>query len=159
MVWNSNCDHFTYISFKKYLGSKDLKTSCILVHPNLHKSKNMFASHFGPLCSNKSCPSVLLEVHHTLWEPLLAFGRPWRPWRLQKRASKQGTRGDMYLANFKVKLIFGPSSQKNMSAGVIACCLHIVGAFISLWKALETLAASKKSWSFCFRLTVLLISN
>ena len=33
MVWNSNCDHFTYISFKKYLGSKDLKTSCILAHP------------------------------------------------------------------------------------------------------------------------------
>ena len=36
MVWNSNCDHFTYISFKKYLGSKDLKTSCILVHPRSH---------------------------------------------------------------------------------------------------------------------------
>ena len=35
MVWNSNCDHFTYISFKKYLGSKDLKTSCILGHPNI----------------------------------------------------------------------------------------------------------------------------
>ena len=36
MVWNSNCDHFTYVSFKKYLGSKDLKTSCILVHPKVH---------------------------------------------------------------------------------------------------------------------------
>ena len=35
MVWNLNCDHFTYISFKKYLGSKDLKTSCILVHPTV----------------------------------------------------------------------------------------------------------------------------
>ena len=35
MVWNSNCDHFTYISFKKYLGSKDLKTSCILGHPTV----------------------------------------------------------------------------------------------------------------------------
>ena len=35
MVWNLNCDHFTYISFKKYLGSKYLKTSCILAHPNL----------------------------------------------------------------------------------------------------------------------------
>ena len=31
-----NCDHFTYISFKKYLGSKDLKTSCILAHPTLY---------------------------------------------------------------------------------------------------------------------------
>ena len=38
MVWNSNCDHFTYISFKKYLGSKDLKTSCILGHPTERKT-------------------------------------------------------------------------------------------------------------------------
>ena len=38
MIWNSNCDHFTYISLKKYLGSKDLKTSCILVHPNIYSN-------------------------------------------------------------------------------------------------------------------------
>ena len=38
MVWNLNCDHFTYISFKKYLRSKDLKTSCILSHPNADSS-------------------------------------------------------------------------------------------------------------------------
>ena len=53
MVWNSNCDHFTYISFKKYLGSKDLKTSCILVHPNVLKySVHYFF--FSELCDDYS---------------------------------------------------------------------------------------------------------
>ena len=34
-LWANPLYDFTYISFKKYLGSKVLKTSCILAHPSL----------------------------------------------------------------------------------------------------------------------------
>ena len=56
MVWNSNCDHFTYISFKKYLGSKDLKTSCILAHPNVPSNVIQF---IFALCFHKIFLSYL----------------------------------------------------------------------------------------------------
>ena len=41
-----------YISFKKYLGSKDLKTSCILAHPKKHlflwwRFQNIFSKYLG----------------------------------------------------------------------------------------------------------------
>ena len=57
MVWNSNCDHFTYKSFKKYLRSKVLKTSCILSHPNADSSI------WGKYCDLKICHLLKILEH------------------------------------------------------------------------------------------------
>ena len=53
----SNCDHFTYKSFKKYLRSKVLKTSCILSHPNADSSI------WGKYCDLKICHLLKILEH------------------------------------------------------------------------------------------------
>ena len=84
MVWNSNCDHFTYISFKKYLGSKDLKTSCILGHPRVLllwsnnmkvlKQKTLLICHYFSFVSS---PLDCLDI-------LFTTSRYWRLIRTEK---------------------------------------------------------------------------